>query len=120
MKRKGFTLIELMGVLIILGILAAIAVPTIAKTIKNSREKAYEDQVGIIVAAAKNWSADHISVLPEEDGVFIPVKISELQEGGYLESSVENPKTQEPFNGNSYVLISRYGDRYNYEFHLVQ
>ncbi len=118
MKKKGFTLIELMGVLIILGILSVIAIPTITKAIHNSREKAYEDQVGIIMAASKNWSADHIRDLPTEDGASIAVTIRELQEDGFLEVNIQNPKTQEPFNTSSYVTISRYGDRYNYEFHL--
>ena len=37
-KRKAFTLIELMGVLVIIGILTVILVPVINNTIKNNKQ----------------------------------------------------------------------------------
>ena len=38
-KRKAFTLIELMGVLVIIGILTVILVPVINNTIKNNKQE---------------------------------------------------------------------------------
>ena len=42
--KKGFTLIEIIAVIILIGVIALITYPIIDKTIKNSEEKALEKQ----------------------------------------------------------------------------
>lgn len=84
-NRKGFTLTELIGVIVLLGIIALIAVPIINKTIKNSKEKAYNAQVAEIVSAAKKWGTVNNSNLPVLDNTSIKVKLNELVSNGYLE-----------------------------------
>lgn len=115
MKKKGFTLIELLGVLVLLGILAAISVPTIANTIKSSREKAYNDQLSIMEDAAKNWIADHIDQIPEEDGDSITITLKTLKEGGYIKTDLKNPKTKKAFSDESYVTITNRVGGYIYK-----
>ena len=56
--KKGFTLIELIMVITLLGILATIAVPVISGVINDSKEKAYEKQVSVIISAAKEYVTD--------------------------------------------------------------
>ena len=51
--KKGFTLIELMAVVIVLGVLALFVVPTIDKTMKQIREDGYEEQINNIKTAEK-------------------------------------------------------------------
>jgi type IV pilus assembly protein PilA len=51
-NAKGLTLVELLAVIVILGIIAAIAVPSIGGIIENSREKADTQTVSLIESAA--------------------------------------------------------------------
>jgi prepilin-type N-terminal cleavage/methylation domain-containing protein len=57
--RKGFTMIELMVVVVVVGVLAAIAIPIYAKYIKNSRVTEATGRMGEVITAAKSWALEH-------------------------------------------------------------
>ncbi|MCI5835425.1 MAG: type II secretion system GspH family protein, partial [Firmicutes bacterium] len=51
-KNKGFTLIELISVIILMGVIALITVPIIKDTIESAREKNFKNSaLGLIEAA---------------------------------------------------------------------
>lgn len=56
-NQKGLTLIELLAVIVILGIIAAIAVPAIGNVINNSRDNAALADAQQIIEGAKLYVA---------------------------------------------------------------
>jgi len=55
--QKGFTLIEIMIVVAIIAILAAIAIPNFIQYQRTSREKACESNISVLNAATQAWCA---------------------------------------------------------------
>jgi type IV pilus assembly protein PilE len=58
-NKKGFTMIELMVVVVIVGVLAAIAIPIYGKYIKNARLTEATGRIGEVITAAKAWAQDN-------------------------------------------------------------
>lgn len=58
-NQKGFTMIELMVVVIVVGVLAAIAIPMYGKYIKNARLTEATGRIGEIVTASKAWAQEN-------------------------------------------------------------
>jgi prepilin-type N-terminal cleavage/methylation domain-containing protein len=64
LKNKGFTLIELMIVVAIIGILAAIAIPRFAQMLEKSREGATKGNLGSLKSAASIYYGDQQGIWP--------------------------------------------------------
>ena len=87
MKNKGFTLIELIGTIVILSLLLLIISPLVTRSIRNGVKNADEQAKTNIEMAAKNWKSDNKG----NDAAFVTV--SELINGGYLDEEVKLPSS---------------------------
>ena len=94
--KKGFTLVELMAVIIILGILALITYPIIDKSIKQSKEKALDRTIASVIEAAFNYSIDN-DLGYEKD--YQILELSVLKDNGFLKQSIINPVTNNELEG---------------------
>lgn len=90
-EQSGFTLVELLAVIVILGIIAAIAVPSIGNIITNSKYGAVKSDAIQVINAAKMYEADNGT---------LPKTATDLEE--YLEGSSTIKLTgSEPFTKDS-------------------
>ena len=86
--QKGFTLVELMVVVVILGILVAIAVPLYNAQTEKAKTTTCQANQRIIESAIVQWSMD-----PDNENAGIP-ELDDLV-GGYLQSLPECPSNGE-------------------------
>lgn len=76
-KEDGFTLVELLGVIVILGIILAIAIPAIGNIVSKAKTTTTEQQQELVLDAAQMYYLD--------GGTQDPVTSKELKEKKYLE-----------------------------------
>lgn len=112
MKKNGFTLIELIGVITVLGVIALIVSAPITKTIKESNIKACESQLDNIIAAAKIWGEENIHSLPSEIDDEMSITIGELKSAGFLDEKIMNPTTKAEFDNRISIMITKTSKRH--------
>jgi prepilin-type N-terminal cleavage/methylation domain-containing protein len=102
-SQRGFTLIELMVVVVIIGLLAAIAIPNYASMQRNAQESGVKSNMHTLQLVMEDYSV-------QNDGFYPTSAVSSLPDGRTLEdicptgSFPVNPFTSAPsmvsFNSN--------------------
>jgi len=67
--RKGFTLVEILIVVIILGILAAIVIPQFTNASSDARQSSMTSQLQTVRSAIELYKLEHSDGFPTTDGV---------------------------------------------------
>lgn len=62
MKNKGFTLVELLAVIVIIGLLAVLIVPKVNKTLKDARKSINKTSISGLTRTANNYYAENASM----------------------------------------------------------
>ena len=68
MKRNGFTLVEILTVLVILGIILTLAVPSVLNMRDRMSERGYKGKVELIEKTAKSYAENNSNRIKEELG----------------------------------------------------
>ncbi len=78
MKKKGFTLVELLAVIAILAILVVIAIPNVMKLFNDAKESSFITELKeIYKTAEQQWIAD--SMINTKERIYAKRKDSECQ-----------------------------------------
>lgn len=72
-NKKGFTLVELLAVIVILGVLLMIAVPAVQNVIKKTKNNATQKQAELFIDAAKK-----MAIIDEATSDMVIYKLSDL------------------------------------------
>ncbi|MDD4027563.1 MAG: prepilin-type N-terminal cleavage/methylation domain-containing protein, partial [Bacilli bacterium] len=115
--KKGFTLVELLAVIIILGVILVIAIPSFNNAIKESKIKLYKSINQMVVKSTKEYLTEYVYELPKEEGETIEVTTNDLIANGYLKE-ISNP-TDKNDTCTGYVLITKLeNNEYSYNPHI--
>lgn len=115
--RKGFSLVELLAVLVILGLLSLISIPLVNSSLKKSREKARVVQINEIVKASKKYAIKNSFVLPQNEGEETTIQFKDLIKNNYIDSTqVVDPVTKKELNGCIKVCYKCSNIEYDYYY----
>ena len=112
MKKKGFTLVELLAVLVIIGILLGIAVTAVAKYMNRGKKEYYNSVEVTLKAAAQDYTIDYKSLLPREIGNTTVVTVEELVKNNYIDEILDENK--EPCTGSTVTIEKTGKNKYEY------
>ena len=106
MKCKGFTLVEILGVIVILGLLLLLAAPSITNKFSSMATKTNEIQKNTIYEATEQYIADNTDIYPKNDGDTYCVSLEELIDNGNLKEGLVDVATKEKYDTNMQVKVT--------------
>jgi general secretion pathway protein G len=83
-SEQGFTLLELMIVMVVIGILAAIAIPSYTNSVRNAKEAVLREDLHTMRAAIDSYTVDKQKA---------PQSLDDLVQSGYLKVMPVDPFT---------------------------
>lgn len=120
MNKKGFTLVELLAVIIILGVLALITGTTVTHFVKSAQKDLDEKQLHNIKLAAKTYYIENKDLFNNIDSC-VTLTLEFLKKQGYIDKNIKNPSSNEKIGDNIgdniYVNINLDKDNTSYEVH---
>lgn len=115
LDRKGFTLIEVLSVLVILVAIMGIAIPTISSSLERTKEKQNESRKRVLESAAELYVTDHKNAVYTDlnnNGINVcAIGLDYLNE--YLSEDEMVDADGNPFNGC--IIFKRSTVTYKYE-----
>lgn len=111
MKNRGFTLVELLAVLVILAVLFVISVPLMTELLDQSKNTLHKKQIDTILDATYDYSLKNINYLPNDNTINY-ITLGELKYEGLVNYDLTDPENNKKFEDNLVVSISKVGTGY--------
>lgn len=126
-NEKGFSLIELLAVVIILALILAIAAPKVSNLVYIGKLRTYNTMIDSVEVAAQNYALEFefdISRMLLDENDQKVITIQDLLDTGHLTMSVSDPFLDERISTNTEIIITKlknyfladftYGDKITY------
>ncbi len=105
MKRNGFTLVEILAVLVIIGIMALVTVPAVTKSIRDARKEKDDVNIDTVLNAAYDYVQKNPSSLPTSEEPTSKICATSLICAGLLKSEIN---TQVEGFGSHAITVTYY------------
>lgn len=113
-NNKGFTLIEVLAVVVILITVVAIITPKVISQFKNSEETIYKNQIESIIKISRIYMSKNSNLLPEENQTYVITFDKLKQEQLINDDEILNPKTKKALTGC--ITVKYINNKYQYDY----
>ena len=112
-KKKGFTLVELLATITILGILLGIAIPSVMGYMNRGKDTYYHSLEDSVLNSARDYLIDYRSLYPREIGNTASISGDELLNNKYI----TNINDEDGKKCDATVIVEKI-DKDEYDYHV--
>jgi len=111
MNKKGFTLAELLGIILITATILLIIVPVVDKQIKDGKKEIYDNAIDTIKSSLDLYMTDYNL----DVGQSMQITLYQLKQKGLVDLDIKNPNTGELFANDMIITIKNEDGIIKYE-----
>ncbi len=106
--RKGFTLIEMIGIITLLAIILLVALPSMTKTLKRNEQKKYDNYINNLKLVSENYLVDQL----QKNGITFTNDIAyftlgDIIDAGYVTETITNPNTEKKISRDTRIKATK-------------
>jgi len=106
MNKKGFTLVELLGIIVILAIIISVVFPGVAEVLRKSKKTVRDIQINKILDSAYDYTLKNIDLLPDKDEVTY-ITLNELKKENLIDSDIKDTTNNVNFSDDLVISIRK-------------
>lgn len=114
LNRKAFTMVELLGVMVIIGVISTVAVVAVSNYFDKSRAQKDEQNKNNVIMAAQSYYQANRDLLPKVIGDASEINLSDLRKAKYLSGDVSNSKDESCMEKSFVRVVKLDNDYYSY------
>ena len=114
-KAKGFTMIELLAIMVILGVISAIGITAITRMVEKSKKDYFSQQEEMMIIAAQSYMQENKSELPKYIGQQKKVSLEDLIKTNYIKDKIVDQNKEPCDKTKSYVTVYK-SSQTNYKY----
>lgn len=115
MNKKGFTLVEMLAVFILLSVIIALIFPAVESVLKQSNETISDTQINTILNGTYDYTLKNLNKLPSYNKTIF-ITLNELKKEGFVDSNIMDVKTREKYPDHLVISVKNVGTNYKKRF----
>ena len=117
--KKGFTLVELLAVLFIIGLISVLAIATITKHANELKKISNSEIEELIKSSAKSYIYDNENIKKNvKAGKKVSIEYQLLKQEGYISNDIVDIKSYKKIDINKYCVCVTY-ENYDYIYNIM-
>lgn len=116
MKNRGFTLVELLGVIVVLVVLSLVAFPLIANQFTKSKGKISNATISLVEEAASLYVDERPNDYEKTNGNQYCISLGQLIQDGKLNSPFVDSSTGKEISSSKEVQVTVSNNQFHYQF----
>lgn len=107
MRNKGFTLVEMLGVMTLLVVIFAFIYPNVINMLESGKKNEYEEYESSVFLATEAYVNSNATLSSQliKEGDHVSIMYAELLQNGFLSSKLVNPRTNKTTGSESNKMV---------------
>lgn len=108
MKKRGFTLIEMIAIITLLALIILVALPSMTKTLKRNEQKKYDNYINDLKLVSESYLVEQLqknNIIFKDDIAYFT--LGDIIDAGYVTETIINPDNNKKISRDTRIKVTK-------------